>query len=393
MKRILCSSALLLSISIPGFIFSQTDLLLNSGFEDVNTCTEYNAECGVEGWFYLKDVKAQMLGNETTSPLTGNNVLGIFFNWNGYTQFSPLIGTLLTCSLQKGKQYTFKGFVSAMLNPRLILKTGVCLGQFFYVPNRPFSKNMKPDSITMLTPVPRTQFYSFQYTFIATGEEKYLTFGTYVEADTVVDGKKKITTPQTVSVQLDNFQLTPADEKETLCDAYEVNKKTVYAYNFRHREMDNSLFGRGGLKIVFDETKEQLITRIKEPDIKKSVKTDTLKLGDILFDFNKAILKPQALNVLSSYFINYKTNRIIDSIYVEGHTDSIGTDKRNTELSEQRCRSVREWLLFNRIVSADNLFMHAFGKSRPVASNKTPAGRSLNRRVEIIIFRKSSREP
>jgi outer membrane protein OmpA-like peptidoglycan-associated protein len=157
--------------------------------------------------------------------------------------------------------------------------------------------------------------------------------------------------------------------------------------------MDYSLFGRGELKIVFDEPKEQLITRIKETGVQKPVKTDTLKLGDLLFDFNKAILKPQALNVLSSYFINNKTNSTIDSIYVEGHTDSIGTDKRNTELSEQRCRSVREWLLFNRIVSADNLFMHAFGKSRPAASNKTPAGRSINRRVEIIIFRKSSREP
>jgi outer membrane protein OmpA-like peptidoglycan-associated protein len=387
MKTTLCSSALLLAIIIPAFIFSQTNLLLNSGFEDVNTCTEYNAECGVEGWFYLKDVKAQMLGNETASTLTGNNVFGIFFNWNGYTQFSPLIGTILTCSLQKGKQYTFKGLVSAMLHPRLILKSGVCLGQQFYVPNRPFSKNMKPDSITMLTPVPKTQFYSFQYTFTATGEEKYLTFGTYVEADTVVDGKKKIITPQTVSVQLDNFQLVPADEKETLCEAHEVNKKKVYNYNFRHREMDYSLFVRGDLKIVFDEPEEQLITRIKEPDIPKPVKTDTLKLGELLFDFNKAILKPQTLKVLSSYFINNKKNSTIDSIYVEGHTDSIGTDKRNTELSEQRCRNVWEWLIMNGIVSADNSFMHAFGETRPIATNKTPAGRSLNRRVEIIIFR------
>jgi hypothetical protein len=48
---------------------AQTDLLLNGDFEDINTCTEYNAECGVEGWFYLKEVKAQMLNNEVPSKL------------------------------------------------------------------------------------------------------------------------------------------------------------------------------------------------------------------------------------------------------------------------------------------------------------------------------------
>jgi hypothetical protein len=41
-------------------VFSQANLLLNGDFKDVNTCSEYKAECGVEGWFYLKDVKVQV---------------------------------------------------------------------------------------------------------------------------------------------------------------------------------------------------------------------------------------------------------------------------------------------------------------------------------------------
>ncbi|HNA90855.1 MAG TPA: hypothetical protein PKZ71_01295, partial [Chitinophagaceae bacterium] len=55
---------------------AQNNLLLNGGFEDVNVCTEYSAECGVEAWFYLKDVKAQMLSNDDTTGKNGTNSFG-----------------------------------------------------------------------------------------------------------------------------------------------------------------------------------------------------------------------------------------------------------------------------------------------------------------------------
>lgn len=342
----------------------------------------------MEAWFYLSDVKAQMLTNDSVSPLTGSNSFGIYFNWRGYTKFSPLIGTLLPCGLQQGKQYTFKGLISATLNPKLIFRIGVCMGQRFYVPNRPFSKNMVPDSITSLVHIPKTPFYAFEYRFTATGEEKYLTFGTYIETDTVVDGKKKIETPQTVSVILDNFQLIPADSKETACGAFAANKETIYKYDFRHKEMDYSLYGRGELKIVLEDADSSFTTRITEPEILKPVKTDTLKLGDVLFDFNKAVLKPAATKVLTTYFTANPAMEMIDSIYIEGHTDSVGTDKRNLQLSADRCSSVQQWLIENNIITAGNSFIHPFGRSRPVATNKTPEGRALNRRVEIIIFRR-----
>src|SRR5215475_11121268 len=96
--------------------FTQRNLLLNGSFEDINVCTEYNAECGVEGWFYLKDVKAQMLANDDSIQFLGNNSFGLFFNWLGYTQFSPILGTILPCRLQQGKRYTFSGMLKAKLN-------------------------------------------------------------------------------------------------------------------------------------------------------------------------------------------------------------------------------------------------------------------------------------
>ena len=243
-KRWLVIILVAFSFVKPGRLPAQATLLLNGGFEDINVCSEYNSECGVEGWFYLKDVKAQMINNEATEKILGTNSFGIFYNWFGYTGFIPVIGTILPCGLQKGNTYTFKGMIQAKINPRLNLKAGICLGERFCVPKRPFSKNMKPDSITRIQKIARTNFYEFEYSFIATGNEKYLTFGTYVEEDTVA-GRKALTGTQTVSLLLDNFQLIPANEKETICPAFLTNKQKVYDYNYRHKEMDYSLYGNG----------------------------------------------------------------------------------------------------------------------------------------------------
>jgi len=379
-------TALLLPVTM---LHAQTNLLLNGGFEEVNTCTEYSSECGVEGWFYLKDVKAQMLGNETNTARLGSNSYGIFYNWMGYTGFTPLIGTLLPCGLQKGNRYTFKGIISAKLNPKLKLRAGLCRGEKFYVPRRPFSKNMYPDSIVSMRPVPNTPFYSFEYSFIADGKERYLTFGTFIEEDTV-GAKKKLIGTQTVSIVLDDFQLVPENSNEVACADFLQNKEAIYQYNFRHKEMDYSLYGRGDLAIAFTNEDSNSVTTIEAPPPPPPPvpKTDTLKLGDVFFDFNKANLKPGALKMLEAFFLGGKKEASIDSLYVEGHTDSVGSDRRNLELSLERCESIRAWLLQNKIVIPGSIRVHPFGKLKPIASNNTPQGRATNRRVEMIVFRR-----
>ncbi len=363
----------------------QTHMLLNGDFEEVNTCTEHSAECGVEGWFYLKEVKAQMLTNETKLKLLGLNSFGIYYVWGGYTAFTPVIGTILPCGLQKDKAYTFKGIISATLNAKLNLKPGICLGEKFYVPNRPFAKNLQPDSIVTLVAIPNSNFFSFEYNFVTDGKARYLTFGTFIEEDTVA-GRKKLVGTQTVSLVLDNFQLVPADPNETTCADFTVNKDKIYAYNFRHKEMDYSLYGKGELAIVFNNRDSGYITQIKEPV--PEIKPDTLKLGDVFFDFNKAILKPAASKMLESFFINSNSSLTIDSIIVEGHTDSVGSDSRNLTLSLQRCESIQQWLVLNNIADKASIEIRPFGRSKPIATNKTPGGRALNRRVEMIVFRR-----
>ena len=108
-----------------------------------------------------------------------------------------------------------------------------------------------------------------------------------------------------------------------------------------------------------------------------------VNMPDVLFDFNKYTLKPEARERLA------KISGIIEAypslkLQVEGHTDSIGSDEYNLQLSEKRADSVRAYLVSNG-VTPDSVTAQGFGKADPVADNSTSQGRKLNRRVDMIV--------
>ncbi|TKK11955.1 cell envelope biogenesis protein OmpA, partial [Enterobacter cancerogenus] len=72
-------------------------------------------------------------------------------------------------------------------------------------------------------------------------------------------------------------------------------------------------------------------------------------------------------------------------IVVAGHTDSTGDDKSNQVLSLKRAESVRDWMRDTGDVPESCFAVQGYGESRPVATNDTPEGRALNRRVEISL--------
>ena len=100
------------------------------------------------------------------------------------------------------------------------------------------------------------------------------------------------------------------------------------------------------------------------------------------FDFNKATIKPAGRDVLDKAVKTLKDNPEV-RVVVEGHTDSIGSDAYNQKLSERRARAVEDYLV-SQGIAPSRLTTRGYGKSRPVASNKTEAGRAENRRAEII---------
>jgi outer membrane protein OmpA-like peptidoglycan-associated protein len=108
-----------------------------------------------------------------------------------------------------------------------------------------------------------------------------------------------------------------------------------------------------------------------------------VSMPDVLFDFNKYTLKPEArerLARISGIVLAYPDLKLD----IEGHTDSIGTDEYNQTLSEKRADGVRGYLISSG-VTPDHVAAVGLGKADPVADNSTSAGRALNRRVEMIV--------
>jgi outer membrane protein OmpA-like peptidoglycan-associated protein len=105
--------------------------------------------------------------------------------------------------------------------------------------------------------------------------------------------------------------------------------------------------------------------------------------SDLLFDGGSAALKPGARRSIESLAQFLQRNPERD-VAIEGFTDSTGTPEGNRRLSEQRAAAVKEALVRLGIEAA-RIDARGYGPAFPVATNATPTGRQLNRRVEIII--------
>ena len=108
-----------------------------------------------------------------------------------------------------------------------------------------------------------------------------------------------------------------------------------------------------------------------------------VNMSDGLFDTGSYTLKPGAREKLA------KISGILLAhpgltLQIEGHTDSVGGDDFNQQLSERRADSVRDFLA-EQGVAGSSITARGFGKSQPVASNDTPEGRQRNRRVELVV--------
>lgn len=105
-------------------------------------------------------------------------------------------------------------------------------------------------------------------------------------------------------------------------------------------------------------------------------------LGDLLFDFDRAVIKAEGHSDLEKVFSILQKNPNMN-IVLQGHTDSIGSDSYNKRLSLRRAKAVKAYLV-GKGISEGRLKCEGYGESKPAASNKTDFGRSLNRRVQLM---------
>jgi outer membrane protein OmpA-like peptidoglycan-associated protein len=174
-----------------------------------------------------------------------------------------------------------------------------------------------------------------------------------------------------------------------------------YSFMFTIRNGETVLYRgttEGKMDEVIDlipEKKEELIAEIsnkmdittgKDVSISNVIDGIIVNLGNILFDFNKYNLKKEyekKLDALAEVLRKYPSIDII----ISGHTDNIGTEKYNQALSENRAKTVAEYLM-RKGVAQSRISYIGFGSRFPVADNSTEEGRQKNRRVEVKLITK-----
>jgi OOP family OmpA-OmpF porin len=128
-------------------------------------------------------------------------------------------------------------------------------------------------------------------------------------------------------------------------------------------------------------------------DTQTEAETEAEKISfdtDTLFDFDKAALKAegrQRLDLLASRLMD----KVVQVVVALGHTDSIGSQAYNQQLSEKRAKAVADYLNGKGIPS-EKIFTEGRGASQPIASNSNEAGRAMNRRVEIEVVAVRAKE-
>jgi len=111
---------------------------------------------------------------------------------------------------------------------------------------------------------------------------------------------------------------------------------------------------------------------------------------DTYFDFDKAELKPNGQRKLDEIAARLQKMQL-EVVVAVGHTDSIGTEQYNENLSRRRAEAVKAFLE-NRGLPADRIHIDGKGESQPVASNATREGRAKNRRVEVEVVGKKIKD-
>lgn len=125
-----------------------------------------------------------------------------------------------------------------------------------------------------------------------------------------------------------------------------------------------------------------------EAEVYKQENRLVLRLKAMRFPVGKSIIMPEnyaLLSIVQKAIRNFNDPQVT----VEGHTDSTGSVEVNQLLSQQRADAVREYFIANQTLPPDRISAVGYGSERPLASNATPEGRAINRRIDIIITPKT----
>src|SRR5437773_4466641 len=361
---------LLLFCSHPGF---SQNLVVNGGFEDENICTEFHVNCAPEGWISTADTYNNFFKIAGLAH-RGNHCVAIEAGHSEKQFDRTYIRTQLLCQLRKDNKYRIEFYTKSKHN--ILDSVGIYLTANDFLFEKQLHYRITPSiylANALLRPVKGdTNWQKVSLEYIASGTELYLTLGNFSRRD--ITGPTGIPLENHFFVFFDDISLTPADPNEKICSDWEKTRDEIYAFHARHQFLD--LYVKTYIRRPPDP-----------PDIGKTIihSVDTLVIPDILFETDRSALSRNSHRLLDS-LCHALLSKQIDSLVVEGHTDSTGDVAHNEKLSRNRAASVANYITKEVSLRQPLIITRGWASERPVADNRTAAGRQLNRRVELFIY-------
>jgi len=121
-----------------------------------------------------------------------------------------------------------------------------------------------------------------------------------------------------------------------------------------------------------------------EPPKPKPVAEKVTFAAEVLFDFDKSVVKPDGKAKLDDLAAKVRGINL-EVVIAIGHTDSVGTDEYNQKLSVRGAESEKAYLV-SKSIEANRVYTEGKGEKQPVADNRTSEGRAKNRRVELEVI-------
>ena len=365
MRSIFCF--LLLTASV--FTYGQ-NLLMNGDFEDENICTEYIKNCAPEGW-----ISTSLWGDyyfrDSRNAFEGDHFVGLMFakNDSKNPRRYKFIRSRLLCALRAGAEYKLEFY---MKSAHVDIDS---LGIYFSPDDVLFRKTIVAEEQPQLwlkdglEKKEKDKWTKVSLIYKATGTENFISIGDFRKTTHHFAALPDL--GNDFYYFIDNIELTPVNRAEHLCADAARLKEEEYDFDPRHNMLE---------KMVYHYRKNP-------PPVAPATKTivqriDTLVIPDVLFATNSYALSQPAHTVLDS-FVSRSAGFSVDSLVVEGHTDSTGTISHNEKLSLNRAGSVASFLQphFRAPVVT-----RGWASTKPVADNRTAPGRQKNRRVEIYLY-------
>lgn len=362
------------------------NLVPNSSFEEYKKCPTESANFAVLEWKSPNKASPDYFNscstNKSTSPIinfagsqlphSGNGYIGISLTLTDFQNFREYIQCQLLKPLKKNHIYCCTFYVS--LSDKSLNYTdriGLFLSKKRIKGRNKLVLNIKPqiENRTGLYIDNTEEWNMICDTFRAGGNERYITIGNFYDYErtllkTVNNAKElKKKFPNTYHNSTMNDAYYYIDEvsvieiaDSTPCNCNQLKKDTTPVIITDRQVQKDTLLPKIGKKTVFK---------------------------NLVFETNKSEILPSSyeeLNKLAEYLIK----NLLLKIELSGHTDNVGKEEDNQELSEARAKAVAEYLTKKGIVK-ERISYKGYGSVKPLSTNETEDGRLLNRRVEFML--------